>query len=456
MGDDHPPPSAGPARRASPPDPAAELAFPGAAKLELDELLEQLVARARDVQDTQGRLRALLRANLKVARGIDEGDVLRRLVDAARELVNARYAAVGEVRDGDLVQFVHAGMDEGTAARIGRIPEGKGLLGLLVQHPQRLRLSDLAEHPYSAGFPEHHPPMRSFLGVPVRVRDRVFGHLYLTDKQGAEEFTAEDEDLLAALAVAAGIAIENAHLYVESRQRQRWQAAMVEIITQLLTGSDLDQTLRQMVRLALCASDADGAGVTVPTDDPGLLRVAAAAGNFCRWQGEVFPKEWSASAIALHERRPVLVTDLRDDPRIRIAGHCPDEVGAALIAPVAAEGRAAGALIVSKFPENGSFDGADLDMISGFAAQAALVLELAEARRDNERLRLLEDRERIGSDLQHSVIQRLFGLGLSIQAIAARVADRGLERLITDRVEEIDEIIRDIRETVFALRASAR
>jgi GAF domain-containing protein len=432
------------------------LAFPGAAKLELDELLEQLVARARDVQDTQGRLRALLRANLKVARGIDERDVLRRLVDAARELVHARYAAVGEVRDGHLIQFVHTGMDDATVARIGRIPEGKGLLGVLVEHPQRLRLRDLAEHPGSAGFPEHHPPMRSFLGVPVRVRDRVFGTLYLTDRQGAEEFTAEDEDLLAALAVAAGIAIENANLYVESRRRQRWQAAMVELTAQLLTGSDLDQALRQMVRHALRASDADGASVEVPTDDPGLLRVAAAEGIFRPWQGEVFPLEGSASAIALHERRAALVADLSSDARIRIAGHCLDEVGAAVIAPVAGEGRAAGALIVSRFRENGSFDSADLDMIGGFAAQAALVLELAEARCDNERLRLLEDRERIGSDLQHSVIQRLFGLGLSIQAIAGRVVDPEVEQFITDRVEEIDEIIRDIRETVFALRASAR
>jgi GAF domain-containing protein len=434
----------------------AELAFPQVARLELDELLEQLVAQARHVQDTQGRLRGLLRANLEVARGGDVGEVLRDIVDAARELVHARFAAMGEVQDGHLVRFVHAGMDDETVARIGRLPEGKGLLGLLVEQPQRLRLRDIGENPCSVGFPEHHPQMRSFLGIPVRAGDRVFGNLYLADKQGAEEFTAEDEDLVAALAAAAGVAIENANMYVETRRRQQWQAGMVEISTQLLTGSDVGQILRQMVRHALRVSGADGASVTVPTDDPGFLRVAAAEGSFRRWQGEVFPVEGSASAIAMSERRAVLVANLSSDPRIRIAGHCLDEVGAAVIAPIASGRRAAAALIVSKFREKGSFDTADVDMIGGFAAQAALALELAESRRDNERLRLLEDRERIGEDLQHSVIQRLFALGLSIQAIAARVGDAEVKRLITDRVEEMDDIIRDIRAAVFALHTSGR
>lgn len=457
MSEEGPQPPADRDQRAPPPpDLIAQTGFPQVAKLELDDLLEQLVARVRDVRDSQGRLRGLLRANLDVVRGVDLEDVLRRIVDASRELVHARYAAIGVVQDGHLIRFVHAGMGDDVVSAVGGLPEGKGLLGLLVDQPRRLRLRDIAEHPSSVGFPEHHPPMRSFLGVPVRVRDRVFGNLYLAEKQGADEFTAEDEELVGALAAAAGVAIENATMFVKARRGQQWQAAMVEITTQLLTGTDPEQALRQVVRHALRASDADGASVTVPTDAPDLLRVAVAEGSFGRWQGEVFPLEGSASAIAMRARRAVLVADLSTDPRVRVRvseGHSV-ELGATVVAPIASDRAVTGALIVSKCREKGSFDSADLHMIGGFAGQAALALEVAEARRDNERLRLLEDRQRIGEDLQHSVIQRLFAVGLSIQAIAVRVGDAEVKGLITDRVEEIDDIIRDIRATVFALRTS--
>jgi GAF domain-containing protein len=246
-----------------------------------------------------------------------------------------------------------------------------------------------------------------------------------------------------------------ADLFAEARRRQRWQAAMLEITTYLLTGTDPEQTLRQMVRQALRASDADGASVTVPTDDPGLLRVAVAAGTFARWHGHVFPFEGSASAIAMRGRRAVLVADLSTDPRVRIAADQRTDVGATVVAPIASDRGVVGALIVAKATENGSFQRADVDMIGGFAGQAALALELAEARRDSERLRLLEDRQRIGEDLRHSVIERLFAVGLSIQAIAGRVGDPDLKGLITQRVEELDDIIRDVRAAVFALRSSS-
>ncbi|MGC9664941.1 GAF domain-containing protein [Planosporangium sp. 12N6] len=429
-------------------------AFLQVAGLEPDELVDRLAARVHGGQGAQARLRCLLRATVAVAHSVDLEDVLRRLADAARGLVRARYAAVGMVQDGRLVRFVHAGVDRATAERIGHLPEGRGLLGQLIDQPLRLRLSDLAEHARAAGFPEGHPPMRSFLGVPLRVRDRVFGVLYLADKQDADEFTAEDEDLVGALAAAAGVAIENANLFAESRRRQQWQAALVEITTQLLTGTDPAQTLRQMVRHARCASGADAAGVTVPTDDPALLRVAVAEGRYASWEGAMFLREGSASAIAMAGRRPVLVADLGTDPRVRPTEGRPVEIGPTVVAPIASDQGVIGVLVVSKSRVKCTFDRSDLDMIGSFATQAALALELAETRRDHERLQLLEDRERIGADLQHSVIQRLFALGLSIQAIAVRVGDAEVKRLITDRVEDIDDIISDIRATVFALRTS--
>ena len=270
-------------------DPAAGMVFAQVARLELDELLEQLVTRARDVQDTQGRLRGLLRAYLAVARADDIDTVLRHIVEAARDLVDAGYAALGVVRGGRLVRFVHTGMDTEMVARVGHLPEGKGLLGLLVDYPQSLRLRDIAEHVASVGFPEHHPPMRSFLGVPIRVAERVFGNLYLTDKQGADEFTADDEELVQALAAAAAAAIENATLLAESRRRHTWQTAMVEVTTQLLDGADPDEVLCRLVHHARRTLRGDGAGVSVPTDDPDLWHMAMTEGTYQRWQGAAVP-----------------------------------------------------------------------------------------------------------------------------------------------------------------------
>jgi GAF domain-containing protein len=266
-------------------DSVGELGFPRAARLELDELLEQLVARARDVQDTQGRLRGLLRANLAIARAIDLESVLRHIVSAARELVNANYAALGVVRDGRVVRFLHEGMDADTVARIGALPEGKGLLGRLVDYPQPLRLPDIGAHVSSVGFPDGHPPMRSFLGVPIQVGDRVFGNLYLTDKQNGDEFSADDQELVQALAAAAALAIDNARLFEQVRRGQNWQSGLVEITTGLLSGTDPDQALHDLVHHALMSARGTGGGIYVQTGPSS--RATTTGGSDCRSRSTV-------------------------------------------------------------------------------------------------------------------------------------------------------------------------
>ena len=181
-------------------------------QLELDQLLAQLVDRAQDVLAEQNRLRVLLRANRLIVRDLALPALLRRIVAAACELVDARYGALGVLSPtGGLAEFVTVGIDEETAARIGHLPEGKGLLGALIDDPRPIRLRRIDSDPRSIGFPEHHPPMSSFLGVPVRVRAEVFGNLYLT-RDDDREFTEEDEELVASLAATAGVAIENALL----------------------------------------------------------------------------------------------------------------------------------------------------------------------------------------------------------------------------------------------------
>ena len=224
-------------RAAGAADAAGGLGFPDAPRLELDQLLMQLRDRADDVLATQGRLRGLLRANALVAGELSLPLVLRQIVESARDLLGARYAALGVLgRDGGLEQFVHVGMDDELVTRIGDLPEGRGVLGLLISEPVPIRLADLSAHPASAGFPPGHPPMTGFLGVPVRIGEEVFGNLYLTERSGGGEFSAEDEELAIALAAAAGAAIANARRFAESEQRRRWLDASGDLVPLLLSG----------------------------------------------------------------------------------------------------------------------------------------------------------------------------------------------------------------------------
>lgn len=388
------------------PDRGGAIRFPHAARLELDELLEQLVDRAHDVQRSQSRLRGLLAAYREVTRAVDQEVVLRHVVEAARELVGARYAALGVIRQGHLVRFLHTGMDEDAVAAIGDLPAGKGVLGLLVEHPQSLRLADIAGHPTSVGFPEHHPPMRSFLGVPVRIGDRVFGNLYLADKHGAAEFTGDDEELVAALAGVAGTAIENAMLFEDTRRRQAWQAAMVEITTMLIADGDPDEALRHVVRLIMDKVAAAGGGVTVPTDDPQVWRMCVGEGLLARWQDIEVPLDASLTGTAVTERALVVITDPGIDPRTEArAAQAVGVVGQTMGMPMMGDQEPVGVLIVARRPGAPDFDELDRELFEASAAQAGLALKLVQAHRDAEALHLLAERQQIGEDLQHHVIR---------------------------------------------------
>jgi GAF domain-containing protein len=413
--------------------------------LELDELLEQLIVRARDVPAARSRLRGLLRANLEVAGAVDLDEVLRHILDAARTLVDARYAALGVVEQGRLVRFLHTGMDDDAVRSIGHLPEGKGLLGRLIDYPEPLRLPDIAEHLSSGGFPERHPPMRSFLGVPIRVGPRVFGNLYLTDKQGADEFSRDDEQLVLALANAAGVAIGNAALFAEARRRQDWQAAMVAMTT-ALTNEDPERGLSRIAQHAMAVCAAAGTAICVPADEPDRLRVAATEGVFKAWRGRLIPVDGSVAGEALTGRRPVLVADPATDASFRV------RAGPGVAVPMLSEPAVSGVLLVCRAAGESPFGRVDLEMLAAFCMQAARAVQLARARLDNDRLRLVEDRQHIGEDLQNRVIQRLFRLGLDLQGVAGRTRDRQTRAAITAKVDEIDEVIREIRAAVFALR----
>jgi two-component system sensor histidine kinase DevS len=423
--------------------------FPHIARLELDQLLEQLIDRARDVQDTQGRLRGLLEANLEVARAVDVDQVLRHILEAAKTLVDSEYAALGVVRDGRLVRFVHTGMDEATITAIGSLPEGKGLLGQLIEVPQPLRLAEIATHEASVGFPDNHPPMRTFLGVPIRVKHRVFGNLYLTDKRDGAEFGSDDEELVSALAAAAGVALENAALFAESQRRQAWQAALASLSTAVLT-SDRSQAMTHIVELALSTLDGAGASLCVPSGDE--VTVAVAAGLLVAWNGDTVPVAGTVYEQALTAEAPVVLADASTDPRTadRVLGH---SIGPCVAVPIRSELEFNGILFVCRRLGDAPFDAVDLEMLAAYARHAALVLQLAEARQDNELLRLAEDRRQIGEDLQDRVINQLFGIGLDLQGAAARISDPSVRTILEKKIDEIDGSIRAIREAVFSLSA---
>ena len=263
------------------------LRFPDVPRLALDELLEQLMARAQEVVNTQGRLRGLLRANQMIGSDLALPVVLRRVVDAARELIGARYAALGVIApDGHLSEFVHVGMSDEDVARIGHLPQGKGLLGALIDDPAPIRLDRLGDDERSSGFPPGHPPMDTFLGVPIRVRDEVFGNLYLTGStRGA--FTAEDEELAKALAATAGGAIDNARHYATARSRQQWLQATAAITRQMLNPErvpaprrgDYTRPLQLIAELSADLAAADLVTVVLPRQDSPDLWVEIAVGD---------------------------------------------------------------------------------------------------------------------------------------------------------------------------------
>ncbi|HEV7204191.1 MAG TPA: GAF domain-containing protein [Jatrophihabitans sp.] len=431
----------------------SSLRFPDVPKLELDDLIDQLVDRARGVQRAQGRLRALLRAIETVTGDLSLEVVLRNVVESACELSGARYGALGVIaHDGGLDQFIHVGMDDGAVAEIGGLPQGKGLLGALISDPRPIRLKHMVDDERSTGFPPHHPPMDSFLGVPIHVRDEVFGNLYLTDSEKGE-FTAEDEELVIALALAAGTAISNARLYQESRLQQRWLTASVEIGSQLLAAAGEDP-LRMIARRAIDIADADVVSVGLLTPDGESLLIEVAYGvNAQDLVGQRFRLTETLAGRAVEERRGLVLRAGDDVDRHSHASSVLD-AGPLMVLPLQSEDTVRGVLSLVRERGRPPFSASDLAMAAGFASHASVALELADSRAAEQKVVLLEDRERIARDLHDHVIQELFAIGLSLESAAALLGSdaAAAAQRIQQRVEDIDRTIRRIRTSIFALR----
>jgi signal transduction histidine kinase len=425
-------------------------------QLQLDELLAELQARLQAVLATRDRMRGLLEAVVAIGSGLDLESTLRQIVEAAVGLVDASYGALGVIgEDKRLAEFVPVGLSQDEIGRIHHWPEGRGLLGLLIDDPQPLRLANIADHPASSGFPDGHPPMRSFLGVPVRVRDEVFGNLYLTNKRGGGEFTEDDEAVLVALGAAAGVAVENARLYEAARRQHRWIQASAEVTTRLLSGSASAEVLADITRRALELSGADLAVLALP-DDKGLrLIITYAEGNGADvTRGLVLPAGQSLSGRVLATGEPVTSADFAADERAAaVARGAMSQIGPAIVFPLGAPGNVRGVLTVGRLHGAPPFPPTVGDMVGTFAAQAAVALELSASRDDAELLSLYEDRDRIARDLHDLVIQRLYATGMSLEGTMPMITRPEVASRITNAVDAMDETIKEIRATIFALQA---
>ena len=416
----------------------------------------------------EDRLRGLLAANRSVVSELALPAVLRRIVEAARAVAGARYAALGVIGiDGRLEQFIHSGMDAEVVELIGHLPTGRGVLGALIEEPEPIRLHAISDDPRSVGFPAGHPPMHGFLGVPVRSRGEVFGNLYLAERVDGSDFSSDDEDLVVALAASAGVAIENARLYEESRRRQEWLRASAEISRDLLRPGLGEQVLVRIADAVLRLADADVVTLDFPdretdaaladADEPlayavrlvvGVARGVGADGLV----GTAYRSGPSLAGTAMRERRAVLAeaSGPADPTLLSVDGA--GSGGPAMACPLVGEAGVRGAVVVARRTGSHPFTRADVEMAEQLATHAALALELADGRADEERIAVLEDRHRIARDLHDHVIQRIFATALSLEAVTERAADTTVRGALGRAVEDLDETIRRIRASIFELQ----
>ena len=438
-------------------------------QLRIDQLLDELQGRVASVRSSRDRVRKLLEAVVAIGSGLDVEIALTKIVQAATSLVDARYGALGVIGpDHRLARFITVGVDEREIAAIGAYPEGHGLLGELIRNPVPLRTEEVGAHPSSSGFPPGHPPMRSFLGVPVRVRGEVYGNLYLTEKRGDGVFDADDEAVLTALAAAAGVAIDNArlfeesqrlfaqlqHHYAESQRRQEWLEITGELGRGLLAAERTEQVMAVFVRQVRAFTNADLVVLGVPEEEePGLRIVAADGSGADRLVGTTVAFEGTLLGHVYKSGQAALVADAREDERADRATTTALGLGPAFLTPLVAGGQPRGALSLARLAGAEPFDAQVTEPTEQLATQAAIVLELAQRRRDGELLALYADRDRIGRDLHDLAIQRLFATSMSLQAAYKITRKPEVARRVTQAITDLDETIKVIRSTIFSLPA---
>lgn len=400
---------------------------------------------------TQERRAKLLGAALDLTSTLDLDAVLEGLIDSAASLTGARYAAIAVLDNrGEISSFVQHGVDEATEAALGAPARGTGVLAA-IPTDGFLLIDSIEDHPQFGGWPPNHPRMSNFLGVPVRVREQVFGRLYLADKPTA--FTTDDALLIRQLATAAAVAVINARRYADARNRERWVAVSQEITTDLLSGTDEEEALAAIAAKVREVAEADAALIILPSvGDTWACEIADGAGSE-DLIGAIFPPEGRALTV-LANGVGMIVDSMSRARSLRVPQL--GKYGPALYAPMISQGTGMGVLILLRFQGGTEFTEAELGMAEAVAAQATLALELAAARHVQDVTTLLEERQRISRDLHDLAIQQLFATGMQLEtarvAAAAEPQSAWLAPTLEDALTSVDESVRQIRSIVHSLR----
>lgn len=436
--------------------------------LELDDLLEELRERAGTARKSHEQMAALLDAVVAVSADLELADVLARIVRSACALVGARYGALGVLGPDreHLIEFVTHGISDHERLLIGDLPRGHGILGLLIRDPKPRRISDIGSHPESYGFPPHHPPMGSFLGTPVRVRDEVFGNLYLTEKEDRKEFSEGDEAMVVALAAAAGVAIENARLYQRSQSQRRWSQAVSEV-TQALLESETERAALDVMTEAVCqVSTVRGCAVALHREGsaPAVAAVwrmdgAAAPGELSepRVPKALDGKHWAKvldvgqSLLLIPGEQQTAFQEVLEDVK-RMVGL--PEVAPTGLVPIMTGAEPIGLLMPVWDTTSSDLAPEEMEQLQDFAQHVGLALLAARGQHDRAMITLLGDRERIARDMHDHVIQRLFATGLSLQVANSLAQHPVVRARLDDAIEDLDLAIKEIRQAIYELHVN--
>ncbi|GGN96798.1 sensor histidine kinase [Nocardia rhizosphaerihabitans] len=428
----------------------------------LRALLGEVADRVEVMIGSRDRMDGLVEAMLTVTAGLDLDETLRTIVRTAMNLVDARYGALAvRGHDRQVSQFIDEGMPDQIRNRIERLPAGHGVLGAVFAEKAPLRLDDLTEHASSVGFPAGHPPMHTFLGVPVRIRDEVFGSLYLTEKFDGQPFTEEDEVLVLALAAAAGIAVDNARLYEQARTRQAWIEATRDIATEFLAGTESDRVLAHVVdhaRGLTGSHQAFLASVPVPDELPGEISELV----ITQWTGPDAGQDWQTVPIvgtalgdAFSRRTPLRFDDISTATLgVEFANAESPGAGPALVLPLCTPDATLGVLVTIRPPGFAPYSDEMMELTAAFCDQAALAVRLADAQRRMRELDIVADRDRIARDLHDHVIQRLFAIGLTVQATMPKAVVPEVRQRLSTVIMDLQEVVQEIRTSIFDLHAS--
>jgi len=411
---------------------------------------------------SQNRLRALLEASLAISSELSLDALLRRLVEAAAELTGARYGALGVIdpSGSQLERFLTTGIDDETHAAIGELPRGRGILGALIRDARPLRLHDLKDDQRSVGFPPNHPPMRSFLGVPILLRGVAYGNFYLTEKAGDEDFTEEDQELVTLLAGQAAVAIENARLYEASQQWSRQLESLNEVGNALATETDLDRLLDLVARRLRELLGARFVGVLLPAGDAALRFAAVAGDEGVALQGRTIPRSASKAGRVIERGRSERIDSVLDDPEVD------REVSRALGArtglwvPLVVRGRTIGVIEVhDKLGADARFSDTDLRIAETFATRAAVAVDLSQ-RIARDALRRVVDaqereRRRLARELHDETGQALTSILLGLRSLEEvvqgdepREATAKLRELVVATLQDVRQLAVELRPKV--------